>query len=418
MNDQQEILDAATTSKVEVYNPIAAGIKAMLEKHGKVLTDPPVVTGNAQALATVKANRQELVKFRTALEKARKEEKAESLAYGRLVDSEAARIQAYATPLELAYDAIVTAEEERLEKIRQAELEAERQRIAGHRARIQAIKDVRETANMCRTAERVTQLVDGMPALFEGSFEEFQAEAETAFNEVCTVLQQLHDTKVEAEAQAAELRRQQEALAAQQAEINRKAAIQTKLTDIRMLLVTAASLETASSIELLLESAKALEIDDSYAEFKMEADHTLESVCEQLAGMLTKKQQAKQEAAQQQETVDALNRREQELQARERKTADREQAQRRAAEATAAKPLVARVAEAITGPRPTFAPNQAPPPAVPAQAATKTIAPRPHDEDIVLCLAGQFSATEAEVVGWLRDMDLDGVLANLHATAA
>lgn len=436
MEQQQEILDAATTSKVAVYNPIAAGIKAMLEKHGKVLTDPPVVTGNAQALATVKASRQELVKFRTALEKARKEEKAESLAYGRLVDSEAARIQAYATPLELAYDAIVTAEEERLEKIRQAEIEAERQRIAGHRARIQAIKDVRETANMCRTAERVQQLIDGMPALFEGTFEEYQDEALTAFNEVCTVLGQLHSVKVEAEAQAAELKRQQDELAAQQAEANRKAAIQTKLTDIRMLLVTAASLETAAAISALLERAKAIEIDDSYAEFKLEADNTLDSVCEQLADMLAKKQQAEQEAAQQQETVDALNRREQELQARERETAEREQAQRREAEATAAKPLVARVTEAITGPRPTFAAPrnigevtaavlgadhpvaQAMKEPAPRRFAGRSEIDRPDDEDIVIGLAEHFDCTEAEAVAWLRDMDLDGVLANLQQVTA
>lgn len=439
MEQQQEILDAPTTSKVAVYNPIEAGIKAMLDKHGSVLTSPPVVTGNAKALATVKASRQELVKFRTTLEKARKDEKAESLAYGRLVDSEAARIQAFATPLELAYDKIVTAEEERLEKIRQDELEAERQRIAGHRARIQTIKDVRETANMCRTAERVQQLIDGMPALFEGTFEEYQDEALAAFNDVCTVLGQLHDTKVEAEAQAAELQRQREELAVQQAEVNRKAAIQTKLTDIRMLLVTAASLETAAAIGALLERTKELVIDDSYGEFKLEADGTLDGVCEQLASMHAVKLQAEQESAEQQEAVDAMNRRELNLQARERETADRELAQRLAAEQTAAKPLVARVAEAITGPRPTFAaepvvdaevPKGQLPTRPPLVAGDKGyIAPlrrfagsseidRPDDEDIVIGLAEHFDCTEAEAVAWLRDMDLDGVLANLQAVPA
>lgn len=428
--------EVAPLTTVAEYNAIAAGIALMLEKHGKVLTDPPVVTGNATALATVKASRQELVKFRTTLEKKRVEVKAEALAFGRRVDSEAKRLQAIADPLEAAYDAIVTAEENRLEKIRQQELELERQRIAGHRARIQAIKDVRETANMCRTAERVQQLIDGMPALFEGTFEEYQDEALTAFNEVCTVLGQLHTVKVEAEQAAAELKRQQEALASQQAEVNRKAAIQTKLTDIRMMLVTGAGCPTAAAIELLLEKAKAIEIDDSYAEFKFEADHTLDSVCEQLADMLAKKQQVEQEAAQQQETVDALNRRERELQTRERETADREAAQRRTAEATAAKPLVARVAEAITGPRPTFAAPrnigevtaavmgadhpvaQAMKEPTPRRFAGRSEIDRPDDEDIVIGLAEHFDCTEAEAVAWLRDMDLDGVLANLQTAAA
>lgn len=214
---EQEVLDAPITSEVEIYNPIAAGIALMLEKHGHVLTTPPVVANDAKAMTLAKAGRTELVKFRTTLEKARKEEKAESLAYGRLVDSEAARIQAFATPLEVAYDTAITTEENRLEAIRQAELEVERQRITGHRARIQAIKEVRETANMCRTADRLKQLIDGMPAQLELPFEEFQGEAEAVFNEVCDVLKQLHNAKVEAEAAAVELARQQAELVAQRA---------------------------------------------------------------------------------------------------------------------------------------------------------------------------------------------------------
>ena len=225
---EQEVLDRPTTAKVAIYTPIEAGIALMLEKHGGVLTNPPVVTGNATALATVKASRQELVRFRTTLERARKEEKAESLAYGKLVDSEAARIQAFATPIELAYDVIVTTEEKRLEDIRLAELEAERQRIVGHQNRIQAIKDVRETANMCRTSDRIKQLIDGMPAHMDANFEEFQPDAEAAFNDVCEVLKGLHGIKLEAEAAAIELKRQQDELAAKrlaQEESDRVAAV-------------------------------------------------------------------------------------------------------------------------------------------------------------------------------------------------
>ena len=219
---EHEVLDAPKLSAVKIYNPIEAGIALMLEKHGHVLTAPPVVKDDPAALTAAKAGRQELVKFRTTLEKARKEEKAESLAYGRLVDSEAARIQAFATPLELAYDKAITDEEKRLAAIREAELEAERQRIAGHRARIQAIREVRETAALCRTAERLKQLIDGMPARMAEPFEEFQGEAEEVFNETCAVLQQLHGAKVEAEAQAAELKRQQEELACQRAELEQQ----------------------------------------------------------------------------------------------------------------------------------------------------------------------------------------------------
>lgn len=212
-----EVLDVPKLSAVKVYNPIEAGIALMLKKHGDVLVTPPDVS-TAKAMAATKANRTEMVKFRTSIEAARKAEKEDSLVYGRLVDSEAKRITAIAAPIEKAYDDAITAEETRLENLRLAELEAERVRITGHLERIQAIKDVRETANLCRTSARLQQLIDGMPAHMEKPYEEFQDQALTAFNEVCTVLGQLLEAKLAQEQQAAELARQQEELAAQRAE--------------------------------------------------------------------------------------------------------------------------------------------------------------------------------------------------------
>lgn len=217
----QEVLDAPKVSAVKIYNPIEAGIALLMEKHGDVLITPPDVS-TTKALEATKKNRTELVKFRTAIEGARVKEKAESLAYGKLVDSEAKRITAIAAPIEKAYDDAITAEETRLEAIRQAEIEAERKRIAGHIARIQTIKDVRETANLCRTSDRLKTLIDGMPALVVGDFEEFNEEAMTAFNEVCTVLGQLHAAKVEQENAAA-------ALALQQAELKRQQEEQARI---------------------------------------------------------------------------------------------------------------------------------------------------------------------------------------------
>lgn len=288
---EQEVLDAPITSAVGVYNPITAGIALMLKRHGHVLTAPPVVKDDPAAMAAAKASRQELVKFRTTLEKARKAEKAESLAYGRLVDSEAARIQAFADPLELAYDKVILDEEDRLEAIRLAEMEAERQHIAHHRARIQTIKEVRETAAMCRTADRLKQLIDSMPLHLTLPFDEFQGEAETAFNETCTVLEQMHGAKTESEAQAAELKRQQEELARQRTE--------------------QAARDLAVSQARIAEEAAA------------------------------------------QARLDEMNRRELELQAREREAADREAAQQREARAqeerdAAAKHLAASRPEPLT----------------------------------------------------------------------
>lgn len=217
-----EIIDAPITSAIGVYNPIAAGIALMLQKHGAILTAPIVVNGDADKMAAAKEGRKELKKFRTSLEAKRKEEKAESLAYGRLVDSEAARIQAFATPLELSYDKSVTDEETRVDLIREAELQAEQKRIDGHRMRIQGIKGVCETAVMCRTSERLQSLIDGMPSRIIDGFEEFQAEAETEYSKTCSILSEMLAAKVEAEAQALELKRQQDELTRQRAEQARR----------------------------------------------------------------------------------------------------------------------------------------------------------------------------------------------------
>lgn len=216
----QEILDAPTVSKVAVYNPIEAGLAELRQRHGHVLTAPPDVS-TATGMKTAKEGRSELKTLRTSIEKARVAEKAASLAYGRLVDSEAKRITDAVEPLELAYDGAIKAEEQRIEALRQAELEAERTRIAGCMTRIQAIKDVRETALLARDSARLKTLIDAMPAHMEQPFDEFQGQAETAFNEVCETLKQLHGVKVETEAQAEVLARQQAELAAQRAEADR-----------------------------------------------------------------------------------------------------------------------------------------------------------------------------------------------------
>jgi hypothetical protein len=216
----QEVLDAPTISKVAVYNPIEAGLAELQARHGHVLIEPPDVS-NPKGMKLAKEARGELKTLRTSIEKARVEEKAASLAYGRLVDSEAKRITDAVTPLELGYDTAIKAEEQRIEAILQQELETERARIAGHMSRIRAIKDVRETALLARDAARLATLIEGMPAHLDAPFDEFQGQAEQAFNEVCETLKQLHGVKVEAEAQAEQMRIQQAELAAQREEVDR-----------------------------------------------------------------------------------------------------------------------------------------------------------------------------------------------------
>lgn len=223
-----EVLDKPTLSEVAVYNPIEAGIALLVERHGHVLTTAPDVS-TAKALALTKTSRQELVKFRTRIESARKQEKAESLAYGRLVDSEAARITAIAAPYEKAYDDAITAEENRLEAIRLAEIEAERVRVSGIHARIAYIKSFVGLALECRTSAKVEELIDKLLVAFaEGGFAEFEEEAIYAKVATLDRLRSISDAKMQEEQDRVRIKAEQEAeaqrLTAQRVENERLAA--------------------------------------------------------------------------------------------------------------------------------------------------------------------------------------------------
>jgi len=417
------LTDDVNKSEVEVYNPIAAGIALMIKKHGHVLQVPPDVSTPA-GMESAKKSRKEMVTFRTSIEAARVKEKAASLAYGKLVDSEAKRITALAAPYELAYDAAITKEEKRLEAIRQEELEKERARIDGHRNRIQAIRDLREQGNMCRDSARIKQLMESMKEMLAESFEEFQQEAETVYGEVTQFLVELYDVKVAAETQAAELAKQQEKLRLEQqqeterrlredAERERLDGLRAKLDHIRNYRVRASEAETAAEVAVVLEEAQALVIDDSYAEYTLEAGELLELAISKIQQMHAVKVQDEARAAEIQKQTEANQRQQQALDQQRRQQEEAQAAQ-------AAKPLLSRVVDAVRAPAAAPAPASAP--AVDPGPARRWVSDcemdRPDDDAIIGELADVFDSTPAEVVSWLKDMDFDAVLAHAQEVAA
>lgn len=181
------------------YSPIEAGLAALREKHHNVVVD--VTT--AEGLAKAKEGRSELKAVRLNLDKARKEEKEESLAYGRLVDSEAKRILEVIQPWELNYDRAIKAEEARKEEEKQAKLKAEREaEMAKLRAEVEEqerIKREEREAEEKRLAE--------IRAEEERKFAEEKAKLDTERER----LAKIH------EEQEAKAREEREALAAEKA---------------------------------------------------------------------------------------------------------------------------------------------------------------------------------------------------------
>lgn len=446
--------DPVVTNKsaVEVYNPIEAGIKLMLDKHGYMLTTPPVIMGSAELLEKVKKGRQELVKFRTGLEGTRKAEKAEALAYCTLVDSEARRIQGIATPIEDAYDKVLADEEARLERIREEERVREQLRIAGHQERIQAIKDVRDTATLCRTSERIQSLIDEMPAHMVLTFEEFQDEAKTAYDATMALLTDLHASRLSSEKAAAELLQQQEALRQQQEELQAKeaaaartAAIQTKLDDIKEKRVDAAMADTAAEVKAVQDKLELLTPNEAtFGDRLQEATILFNATKTAVTTILTNKENSERVTAEQEETQRRLNVQSSQQvgssPAAESAQSDMPEVSVTDLAATSTSDLAAaqgfvtqeqaqaegrgRIASApavhggyhVSGGQFIYGARSVShaPAAAPIRAYANALdMDRPTDAELIAVLSEHFDAVNSEVITWLRDMDLDALAAAL-----
>lgn len=395
---QTEVLDAPAPtevkpSPVKVYNPIEAGIALMLEKHGHVLEAPPDVS-TPEAMKAAKAARKEMVTFRTTLEKTRVEEKKASLEYGRLVDSEAARIQAIAAPIEKAYDVAITAEEKR-----------EKDRQDGHLLRIGEIRST-PTKMLGKDLAAIEEAIAALSAM-PADFEEFQKTADSARAEALATLETMATREREL---IAERKRLEE----EKAEQARVAGLRAKIAEITELLTTAQMCRTAERVQQLVDRCVTLQPGEDLQELQAEAENEHARVMSALREIHSAKVDAEKQAeelAQQKRDQDAKDA---ELRARE------------AAAAPAPAPAPSPIIVAGGGySRRTFAPVPAPaqaPAPTPAPAPVVAAAPapaaqpkpsRPTDDAIIGALALHYRVHESKVIEWLLEMDLQAASARL-----
>ena len=412
----QAVTPAPTLSAVKVYNPIEQGIALLMEKHGAVLTTPPDVS-TPKLLEAAKKNRQELVKFRTRVEATRKEEKAASLAYGQLVDSEAKRITAVAAPIEAAYTNAITAEEERLAEIERQAVERERQRKGALQARVDDIRGTvgKVAGQPVQTLETVIAELMSLPV--DESFQEYQTAAAEAKAQALVQLEQMV-------AGARELERQRRELEQQRAEAARVDAIKAKMAETKDLLTTAAMARAAARILPLIERSKAVVIDDTYAEFREQATQELADVQAGLQGLYdTKVEQGKRAAE--------LERVQQEQAQRQRDLDEQARLQAAAIKPTEPAPEPGPVAAALA----TTPDAVAPTPSDAAQeqwccevgkatnqqvcdqcevvssshqadmAPVRSETQRPSDQEIVRAVAAAFGTTYLTALTWLEGLD-------------
>lgn len=184
-----ELLDAPKSAVAE-YQPFYAQL-AELEKNNAALAfDYESKKGNKEARSHINTLR--LTKG--ALERTRKEAKAESLRIGRAVDSEAAEI-------EKRIEAMISVHQAKIDEIEQRE----KDRVATLSGRL---CDLRNTGAIENTAADLARAIAALEPLVIGDdWQEFRELALEAKDQSLQTLRRRHAERVKADAEAAELAR-------------------------------------------------------------------------------------------------------------------------------------------------------------------------------------------------------------------
>jgi len=158
----------------------------------------------------VEAARKEPAKVRIAIEKKRKELKADALEYGRKVDKEAKRVSEPVSEIESSYDIVIKEYKAELDRLAQLAQEKEDARIAAIQARIKQANEFAESALELNTSEDIGNLINEFIkfANEEFDFQEFSEDANNVIEEARGKLHRGYDVKVAHEAEQLELEKQ------------------------------------------------------------------------------------------------------------------------------------------------------------------------------------------------------------------
>lgn len=188
-------------------------ISKLCQKYHGMVYDVSTTKGMAAAVQA----RKELRDARIALDKKKPEVKREALDFCAKVEADYKAIRAVVSEYEDIPDAAIKAEEAKKEAERQAKIEAERARVAGIMASIEAIKGIPANCNGMDSASVMCQIsaLESMP-IAATDFQEFENLAQAAQYDAVQELNRIFKEKQESEIEAARIKADQEAKAAQE----------------------------------------------------------------------------------------------------------------------------------------------------------------------------------------------------------
>lgn len=244
-----ELLDAPIKSEVAAYQPFYADLAKLEEDNQKVVFDYESPKGNKEARSHVFKLRQ----TKDALEKTRKEAKAESLRIGRAVDSEAAEIEA-------RIESMIAVHQPKIDEIEQRE----KDRIAGIQQRITFLSNFGDGAMSALQFKQSIEELESTP--IDDSFAEFVADAAKAKDVNLIALRQLLADRLKYEAEQAELEKlRAEALAREQAD--RDAAIAAAAVEkARVAAEQQAAIEAAKAAKAIADAEAAAKAEREAAD--------------------------------------------------------------------------------------------------------------------------------------------------------
>lgn len=193
---------------------VGQGLATLREQFGNVVFDVSTKKGLDEA----KAARALIREPRYQVEKIRESAKAPLLKLGRRLDDEAKRIKTALLAIEQPIDEQIKAEEERVEKLRQAEIDAERARVTKIRERLTTIRNLplKATGKNSKAITVIHEELKGLRDLFD--FEEFADEAKEVCRAVDEQLTHMFSERLRFEEEQERQRKEREELDRQQKE--------------------------------------------------------------------------------------------------------------------------------------------------------------------------------------------------------
>lgn len=257
------------TTQIQEYSQTEAALAMLRERYAGAQF--PVET--PEGMKEAKAARSELRKYRTDLERVRKEIKGPALERCRLIDAEAKRITEELRALEDPIAEQIEAEERRQEEERQERIRQEQERVEAIQRRIDDIRHaVEPIAWDTPSTEIATTIALVEEIAIDDSFAEFIEQARDAKDATLARLRELESQAKAREEDEARRKAEQAELERRRADEERKRAIRERIDRLR---VDPESIEwhgcSSEQIAAHLSAVKHTVIDESFGEFQQDA---------------------------------------------------------------------------------------------------------------------------------------------------